>query len=177
MRPATIDIPFIARRSTRDRSDTRRRLGIGDDRPAVLASFDSLNIRLPADASRASAFRTVKADADTLDRHGLCYQDVVAAVDVVVSKPGYGIVSECVANETALLYAPRTGFAEYELFVAEMPRVLRCRLLARDDLIAGRWQPAIDALLRQPPPPVRPGGVGVAVDAILELANGTGETR
>ncbi len=30
---------------------------------------------------------------------GLLYQDLVAAADVVVSKPGYGIVSECVANE------------------------------------------------------------------------------
>ncbi len=48
---------------------------------------------------------------------GLLYQDLVAAADVVVSKPGYGIVSECVANGTALLYTSRGRFIEYDLFV------------------------------------------------------------
>ena len=60
----------------------------------------------------------------------LTYQDLVAAADVVVSKPGYGIVSECVANGTPLLYTSRGRFVEYDVFVAEMPRVLRCRYLA-----------------------------------------------
>src|SRR5262245_23573033 len=39
MAAVTVDIPFIARRATLDRADTRRRLGVPDDRPFVLASF------------------------------------------------------------------------------------------------------------------------------------------
>src|SRR5258708_10104543 len=39
MRTVTRDIPFIARRSTRDPDDVRRILGIPDARPSVLASF------------------------------------------------------------------------------------------------------------------------------------------
>ena len=39
MAAVTSDIPFIARRATRDPADTRRRLGIAGDRPFVLASF------------------------------------------------------------------------------------------------------------------------------------------
>ncbi len=46
---------------------------------------------------------------------GLRYEDLVAAVDIVITKPGYGIISECVANETALLYTSRGRFAEYEV--------------------------------------------------------------
>ena len=29
------------------------------------------------------------------------------AADVVVTKPGYGIISECIANDTAILYTSR----------------------------------------------------------------------
>ena len=58
---------------------------------------------------------------------GLRYEDLVGAVDVVITKPGYGIISDCVANGTAMLYTPRGRFAEYEVMVREMPRLLRCR--------------------------------------------------
>ena len=33
---------------------------------------------------------------------GLRYEDLVQAVDVVFTKPGYGIISECIANDTAI---------------------------------------------------------------------------
>ena len=61
---------------------------------------------------------------------------------MVISKPGYGIVSECIANGAALLYTSRGRFMEYDVFVAEMPRVLRCREISQEDLFAGRWADA-----------------------------------
>ncbi len=68
---------------------------------------------------------------------GLRYEDLVAAVDVVATKPGYGIVSECIANETAILYTSRGQFVEYEVLVAEMPRYLRCSFIEHDGPV--RW--------------------------------------
>ena len=50
------------------------------------------------------------------------YEDLVGAVDVVASKPGYGIISDCAANATALLYTDRGRFCEYDVLVREMPR-------------------------------------------------------
>jgi len=93
----------------------------------------------------------------------------VAAADVVVSKPGYGIVSECAANDTALLYTSRGSFAEYDVMLAEMPRLLRCRYLAPEDLLAGDWQEAIEALLAQPRPAGRPRVDGASVAAAIIL--------
>jgi L-arabinokinase len=92
----------------------------------------------------------------------------------VISKPGYGIVSECVANATPLLYTSRGRFAEYDVFVAEMPNVLRCRHLAQADLLAGRWGDAVRALLVQSPPPERPrtDGADIAAREILDLVIG-----
>jgi len=170
MRPVTRDIPFIARRSVRDRRETRRLLGIEDARPAVLPSFGSYGVRLPLDAlARSSRFSIVPGDEATLRRHGLAYPDLVAAADVVVSKPGYGIVSECMANSTALLYSSRGHFIEYDVFVAGMPRFLRCREIAQEELLAGRWADAVEAVLGQPSPPGSPrvDGAGVAADEIV----------
>jgi hypothetical protein len=84
-------------------------------------------------------------------------------VDVVVTKPGYGIISECVANETAILYTSRGRFREYEVLVAGMPRVVRCAYLDQETLLAGRWHAAPDALLASPPPPEHPATNGAEV--------------
>ena len=172
MAAVTLDIPFIARRSTRDPADTRRRLGLAGDRPVVLPSFGGYGADLPLDALRRST-RFTLIDPAQAPAAGLGYQDLVAAADVVVSKPGYGIVSECVANGIALLYTSRGRFVEYDLMVAGMPRLLRCRYLSQEDLLAGRWAGAIDALLAQPAPPEHPAvdGARIATNEILRMTS------
>ena len=127
---AVSDLPFIARRSARDPADTRRALGLDGRRPLVLSSFGGYGAALPVRPPCRLRSRCPGA------RTGSCQpasstEDLVAAADVVVSKPGYGIVSECVANRTPLLYTSRGPFAEYDVMVAEMPRMLRCRTWLR----------------------------------------------
>jgi L-arabinokinase len=146
-------------------------LNLPDDRPVVLASFGGYGADLPVEQLRQSE-RFTLISAVREPPAGLRYADLVAAADVVVSKPGYGIVSECVSNDTALLYTSRGRFIEYDMFVAEMPRVLRCRYIPQEDLFAGRWADAVEALLAQPPPAERPriDGAAVAADAIIKLS-------
>lgn len=171
MAAVTHDIPLIARRSRRDPAETRRLLGAPAGRPFVLASFGAYGAPLPYDTISASGqFTLLKVEQHP--PHDLEYQDLVAAADVVVGKPGYGIVSECIANDTALLYTSRGRFIEYDVFVAEMPRVLRCRAISQEDLLAGRWAAAISALLAQPAPAERPrvDGAQVGATAILKAA-------
>ncbi len=170
MAGVTRDIAFIARTSTRDPGDTRRQLGIAGERPVVLASFGGYGVDLPIEALRQSD-RFTFIEPMREPPSGLKYEDLVAAADVVVSKPGYGIVSECVANGTALLYTSRGRFIEYDLFVAGMPEILRCRYLSQEDLLGGRWAEAIDALLAQPEAPERPAvnGADTAAEQIMNL--------
>ena len=96
---------------------------------------------------------------------GLRYEDVVAAVDVVATKPGYGIISECLANGTAMLYTSRGAFREYDVLVAEMPRFLRCGFIDQADLFAGRWGAVLERIRTAPPPPEQPATNGAAVIA------------
>ena len=169
MAAVTTDIPLIARASSRDRAETRRALGVEGVGPVVLPSFGAYGAALPLDALRGSRRITVLDPARV--PAGYRYQDLVAAADVVVSKPGYGIASECVANGTALLYTSRGRFVEYDLFVAEMPRILRCRFISQDDLFAGRWADSVEALLAQPAPAERPriDGAEVAAEQVAAM--------
>jgi hypothetical protein len=167
------DVPFIARRSFRDRHEIRRALGCPSDKPVVLLSFGAYGVDLPvADVARSNRLTVISAVREP--PAGFRYPDLVAASDVVISKPGYGIISECVANGAALLYTSRGRFVEYDVMVAAMPRLLRCRYISQEDLLAGRWQGAIDALLAQPEPPERPpvDGATVVATAILNLVIG-----
>jgi UDP:flavonoid glycosyltransferase YjiC (YdhE family) len=191
MTDVTEDIPLIARRAKHRRETVRRALDVDDDAVVVLASFGGYGLRLPyREIASASRFTLVVTDHETgpeaIDTGGplrryaikelaardLHYPDLVAAADVVVSKPGYGIVSECIVNGAALLYTARGRFLEHDMLVAEMPQVLRCRYIPQEDLLMGVWDDAIDELLRQPPPPERlnANGAEVAADAIIAIA-------
>lgn len=164
------DVPLVARRSTRGREATREAMHIPADRLFVLASFSGYGLNVPLEHIARDQGLTVLAPPSALPPP-LEYPDLVAAADVVISKPGYGIVSECVASQTPLLYTSRGPFVEYDVLVAEMPRMLRCRFVPEDDLRSGRWRRHIDALLAQQAPleRVRVDGAEVAAELIDSL--------
>jgi len=90
-------------------------------------------------------------------------RSTTGAADVVVTKPGYGIIAECLANGAAMLYTSRGRFAEYDVLVAGLPRILRSRFIGHEDLFGGRWQAHLDAVLAQPAPPDHPRTDGAAL--------------
>ncbi|PYR51213.1 MAG: hypothetical protein DMF89_06680 [Acidobacteria bacterium] len=191
MRAPIEDLPLVARRARRDRDDTRRLLSLDRAGLVVLASFGGHQVSLPLSAiGRQRRFSVLVTDHEVPDAPetgsspsvrwfrrgdltalGIRYEDLVAASDVVVAKLGYGIVSECIANGAALLYTSRGRFPEQEVFVAELPRVLRCRFIAQDDLRDGRWLEGVEAVVAQPEPParMRADGAEKAAQAMLDV--------
>jgi len=173
------DLPFVARHSTRDASAIRDRLGLRDRAIAVLVSFggfgfatagitalrqlDHCDILLPAPidhpddpATRALSSRDgtlVGVDEGAWYAHGFRYEDLVRAADVVVTKPGYGIIAECLANDTAIVYTSRGEFAEYAVLVEALGRHARSAFLSNADLLDGRWGDAIARALSDPAKP------------------------
>ena len=171
-----VDMPFVARHARRDRAHVRRTLGLPADRPLVLSSFGGYGVQ-GLDVTRLDCLAefgvvlTPRSDGEVargapqgihqitearLYGSGLRYEDLVAACDVVATKPGYGIIAECVANRTAILYTSRGNFREYDVLVREMPRVLRCEYLGHDALFAGRWRHPLERLLASAAPPELP---------------------
>lgn len=166
-------IGLVARRPRLSRAESRRRLGL-DGRPAVLLSFGGVG--LPALEGRGApapaAFRwLLPSEVDgRLDALGLTYPDVVHAVDVVVTKPGYGIVSDAIAAGTRLVYTERGDFPEYPILVREMEPLLACEHVSNADLLAGRIEePVRRVLARTVPPPPDLDGAGRGAARILGL--------
>jgi L-arabinokinase len=172
--PDLRDLPLVARVARAPRDIVRRALGLPADQPLVLVSlggFGAGGVDLAAAAASMRGLADVVVtsydpapEADGLHRvdetrlydQGLRYEDLVGAVEIVVSKPGYGIISECAANATALLYTDRGRFCEYDVLVREMPRFVESAFLSQDDLRAGRWRRTVSDLLIRPPRPAAP---------------------
>ena len=174
--PVVEDLPFVARRSSRDPIEVRRALNIPVDAKVVLTSFGGYGLdRLNTEALRSLPGYHVllpgMIDETAMYANGYRYEDLVRAVDVVATKPGYGIISECLANDTALLYTSRGDFREYQVLVEAMPHLLKCAFIDHDDLFAGRWGRHLDGLLAQPNPPTKPAtnGADVAADILSQL--------
>lgn len=189
----TRDIPFITRRSLRDPAEVRRALGVALDKPLVLVSFGGYGVTGldGAGLSELGDYTLATTDVPSRDGwekpaevkglvnlseqqlydNGYRYEDLVRAADVVVTKPGYGIIAEAIANDTAILYTSRGRFVEYDVLVAEMPRYLRAEFIEQSDLLAGRWKDGLHRLLKAPKPAATAdtNGALVAAEAILQI--------
>lgn len=166
-------VGFVARRARVGREEVRRRLGLPAG-PVALLSFGGIGL---------SALRDVALEPDpdvhylhpeelfeerlmTLD---LRYPDVVAAVDVVVTKPGYGIVTDAIAGGTRIVYTDRADFPEYEILAREMPAHVACVHLPSAELRGGRLRSAVHRALSLPmPPPPDLGGADRAARRLVE---------
>jgi L-arabinokinase len=170
-------IGLVARRPRVARAEARRRLGL-DARPAALLSFGGVG--LPSLAAFAASLDPgirwlPPADVDhRLDALGLSYPDVVGAVDVVVTKPGYGIVTDAIAAGTRLVYTERGDFPEYPVMVREMEPLLACEHVSNADLLAGRLAGPVRRVLARPVPPAPDlGGAARGAARILDLLGGS----
>ena len=187
--PTVEDVPLLARRSTADRTDTRRRLGLPRDAQLVLTSFGghaSADLDLDGLAAlHEYAFVTTTSEvggAETAVRHGKnlfllpplkdAYVELLAACDVVITKPGYGIVADLIANRVPALYVSRAGFREEPVLVRALEREARAIQLDRAALDALDLRPALDQLAALDRPWTdRPlDGADVAARRILQVA-------
>lgn len=159
-------IPLIGRSSHLSKEEARARAGFSPDMKVILFSFGGFGLKNPEelkvdlkddtlivvtqpDAQAEGWLRFTKNEMKAKD---LSYPDLVRAADAVITKPGYGIVSECIANETKMLYVERELFPEYEIFAAEMGKYLPAQHLPSEDFFTGRWKRYMDMLWNKPEP-------------------------
>ncbi|MFN7935734.1 MAG: hypothetical protein U0R19_20565 [Bryobacteraceae bacterium] len=159
--PRVEQVPLIAKVSHRPPAETLAELGIAptDTRPRI---FLGMRAKLTPDtlltaANSLPGYRILHIQPEAPHHPNLLrvtanFQDTVAIADIILSKLGYGIVAECAATGTDLLYPLRTGFREDEIAAAQLPQHVRTHPLPPTNFRNGHWHDAIEALRRQPKP-------------------------
>lgn len=187
--PKIRDVPLVARVATLSRAEVCERLRLPADRRLVLLSFGGIGVELerekpkspeeaffltnqtPGAAAPPSWCEAVRTS--TMREAGVRYEDLVHACDVVMTKPGYGIVAECIANSTSIVYTPRGRFIEYPYLVAGIEEHLPHAEISNEDLRAGSWRSALASVFTAlPPEPLPPDGVSgsrMAAEALVEF--------
>jgi hypothetical protein len=98
---------------------------------------------------------------------------LVDAVDLVISKPGYGLAAECVSLGTPLLYPPRPEFAEYPALDSVLRQWAGGIPLSRSAFLSVQWQDSLHRAANLPPIPrlPTPGGT-TAAKRLSEIYDG-----
>jgi L-arabinokinase len=175
------DVPVVASRGRARRKEIAALYSSNPAKKWILLSFTSLDwdVRALRKVQRLTdyEFFTVRPLAwdgtriRAVERERVPFSDLIASVDGVVSKPGFGIVSECVVNRKPLIFADRTDFAEYAVLESAIRRYLQHRHIPAEQLYAGELGDALHGLWTQPEPleAAPQGGAPMAAKRILEF--------
>jgi hypothetical protein len=180
--PHIEDIPLVASAGINRRSDIAAIAGCDPDKKWILLSFTTLDWDEESLASveqlKEYEFFTVRPlswrrrNIHPLDRDRVKFSDVVASVDAVLSKPGFGVLSDCVVNDKPLIYADRSDFLEYAVLEDAIKRYLKYVHIPSADLYRGDLRYSLESIWHRPQPieSIRNGGDLLAARRIAQMA-------
>ena len=90
------------------------------------------------------------------------FKTLLASVDIIMTKPGYGTIVEAVALQQPVVYVRRYNFADEPPLVDYIHRCGRGIELSMDDFVQGRWEGALQRALDMPLPSLPPPPTGAA---------------
>jgi hypothetical protein len=151
----------VARLGTRRRDELRVRCGAASGDSMILVAFGGIDARLPMEDwplppslhwlvpaawqvqhPRVSAIETLRWD----------FTDLIASVDALIGKPGYGSFVEAACNATPMLYAARPDWPEQDALIPWLHRHAQAREVSQAALRSGHLAQDLAALWRQPAP-------------------------
>ena len=177
---------FVARRARRQPAEVRSLIGVGPAETMVLLSFGGFGVdglelepvkRVPGlrcvwDRGPGRAPHLISAQGS-----GVSYPELIRAADVILTKPGFSIISEAVAHGTLLAYAPRRGFRESALLERFLCRSWPSVEVKPTALADGSWVGPTVELVRahagRPLPHLDVGGAEQVARRIVELGQPT----
>ena len=176
--PSLIDIGPIAEPAASAREQLAALVRLAPEERAVLVGFGGIpktslpfvqlepltNYRFlfdgpsPSDSARFISTKSLP----------LSFKTLLASVDIILTKPGYGTLVEAVALGIPLVYVRRYNFADEQSLVDYLHQHGRGVELTREDFSGGRWEPAIQSALNLPIP-TAPAAVTGAEEAASHL--------
>jgi L-arabinokinase len=179
--PEKEDIPLVARPGIPCRDRIASLTGSDPGKKWALLSFTTLDLSEEAlarlDRTEDCEFLTVlplnwrRRNIHAVAREQVSFSDALASADVVISKPGFGILSDCAVNNKPLIYADRTNFREYPVLEASIRKYLKHVHIPADDLYRGNLEPSLRAVetAAEPAESLSAGGDEIAARRIRGL--------
>lgn len=180
-----IDVAPVARIVQASRPYFSQKLGLDESKRWLMVAMGGMDF--PIDFERWPRLegacwllqgegRPARADQHHFDPGEPRFYDLLASVDAVITKPGYGTFVEAACAGTPILYLERNDWPETPHFAAWLAHHARAVELGREKLLAGEFVPELEALwARAAPPRPRADGAEQAAQvlaAILGLAGG-----
>ena len=162
------DIAPIASIGQRDRKHFAVELGLDESERWLLLAMGGMDFPLPVENWPQTpgltwlvpkAWQVRRSDFRAYDAADLSFGDLLASVDAVITKPGYGTFVEAACSAIPILYLERDDWPETPHLVAWLADHARAARLTRERLMAGDF---IDLLrdLWQTPAPAVPQATG-----------------
>jgi len=178
-----MDMPMIALPGRVDRERLAVLTGADPVRKWVLLSFTTLDWDSEAlrkiEAIREYEFFSVLPLAwpgsriRPVDPRSMSFPDLLASCDIVVTKPGFGILSDCVVNRKPMVYSERDHFAEFKYLATAIERHLVGVRITQETLYDGDIEAALRTVEERShemdgSEPLPTGGAAAAAKVILD---------
>jgi L-arabinokinase len=153
--------PLVARTAKMPKSEVISRLELGKEPIAVVCLGGWKADEWPSIHARPGSFQLLTVNhlpitAESRCRHldsglpfGMTMPDLIAAADVVLGKPGYGLASECLRHRIPFAMIDRPNFRETPYLVSQMQELGHCTKISIDTFLSGEWAGPLDAALSE----------------------------
>lgn len=167
----------VATLGTDRREALRRQLHCRDDERLLWIGFGGFDRPLPIDRwplipgyrwLLPQAWACTRADTAAIETLALSVADLMASVDAVLTKPGYGTFTEAACNGTAVIFQRRPDWPEQHYLIDWLQTNTRCLEISPEDLLAGKLAETLAAVWQQPAVArPQPTGVNEAAEILL----------
>ncbi len=175
----TATIAPIAQVGVAQRALALSRCGASDDDKLVLVAMGGIDYRLPMEKwPRIAGVRWLvpqawniqRDDTSALETMGMCFGDLLASCDAVLTKPGYGTFAEAAYAGVPIIYVSRGEWPEQSYLVQWLKQNGVGLEVGQDVLEQGAMQSVLDeAFLTRREPASLGSGVHKAADILQSM--------
>lgn len=153
----------VAQIGRRDRVRVARLLDLDEGERWVLLAMGGMEFRLPVESWPRTPgvmwlvpgeWKIARDDVRCFDVADLHFADLLASVDAVITKPGYGTFVEAACSGIPILYLERNDWPETPHFAAWLALHARADVLTRERLLAWDFVDVLNRIWQAPAPTV-----------------------
>jgi hypothetical protein len=173
-----IPVSAIAEIGRNRRDELNRHLGLSNDEKLLLISMGGIASRLPVENWPRikgvrylvqSAWQITHPDAIDIESLPMNFSDLLASVDALLCKPGYGSFVEAASSGVPVLYVGRPDWPESPALTDWLQQHGTSREISHEAMIKGEIGTELEQLLSSPKPEaVVPSGALQVANLIAE---------